>query len=144
MSYGLSFTPVFFTALDRAVRAVPMAQWDQWCADSDCPVQAWMSSGDVVSLAVEENTCTDLQTPVEVWLDSEGIYTVEVYPLAHYVELHPDILDDDDPAVVEVYEDGRRCECRECKGGGRRVRPPRGSCGRAGASAPAAVTVTSR
>ena len=114
MAYGLSFTETFYVALDRAIRAIPEDQWDQWCEDEDCPVQAWMSSSDVVSIAREVNTCGDLRTPVDVWLDPEGYYTVDVYPLAHYVKLHPALLDDDDSAIVEVYEDGRACGCGEC------------------------------
>jgi len=117
MAYELSFSGVFFSALNRAIRAIPQKQWDEWCKDEDCPVQDWMDADDVMCLAADVNTCDTIaaNTPIGVYLDEAGYYMVDVMPLGHYLKHHPDICDEEDEMTVDYYED--HCWCSKCKEG---------------------------
>ena len=119
MAYSLSFSEIFFVALERAIACMPEEDWQAAIDDEDCEINEYTGVQDALGIAGEINTCDTIaaNVPIGVYLAEQGWHTAEVMPLAHYVRHNPDKCEADDPALVEFYEDSRRCWCDECSNG---------------------------
>lgn len=98
MTYGLSFSPDFFSkretgdhespqaphrprTISEAIMALSQGTWDELAEQVFGVDPSQLDLSMVLSKIEETNTCRNLDSPVEVFIDPEGDFTVNVYDL---------------------------------------------------------------